>query len=498
MSSISFIDVPLIDSSENSRPVKNQEKISYPRILTNTIVPPMALAIGILLGQQIFQAVPDRRIIRACSFGIGLLQRILFQANFPKELMDNVHNATAGWSFESFLVLAQLYQNLSDPAVFPDQRSAEAILNLILAKGGYDIIGDALTTVNLKKEDRAFRSPASIDLNGNSINPIFAPAFNNTKGQIGYNTALAVAGVGFTLFGYLGNTELSLLSKTFGIFLISQGPGVGAMAMIFRALKKYEQISNLDEKSDSPSQEPKINLKKKTFRSIINMVPPLAAEMIASLTLYNRPEMYLGVGGIYGQNQYIAQREFETLTPSIHEARKRANIAGVTPQGKKIFKKAYIISIVASITFFLLVISLMDGLGMDKADYNKERVSIGIFTLFAVITIALGLFQEKRFFPQENGRFVNNLRYIYHHNPLALAVPYQALTQITAINDVSLAKDTLSSWICGQIGLGLFASNFIANRIRNMSITRPAKVFTAPAYRMLMIQTVWKCFTGGL
>lgn len=471
---------------ENRHPIK--EQTSYPRIIANTLGAPALLGIGILMGQQISQAAPNYQVIRACSLSIGIIERILLKANLPKEAMEVVHNAFASWAWESFLILWQAHENITNPL------AKEVIINVILGKAGLDITGDILTAFELRKGDRTYHSPANLNLNGERLNPLFLPAFNDAKGQAICNTALGVVGVALTLFGYLGNSQnFNVLFKTFGAFLIGQGPGVWVMWKIFEELKREEKTDN---EAVDFSHEPRISRKKRTFRLIVNMAPSLAADLISALSLLNRPELYFGVGFIYGLNQYVRQRDFETLTVGVHEARKSANLKGRDGLGRKILKTAFKVNIVTSISMFLLAFGWFGGDGLTNSSGKDENISIIVFMSAMLVTIVSGMVQEKLFSPEKNGRALNTLRYLIHHNFLLFAVFYQALTQISAINDRALALDSESAEICGDTGLGLYAVSWIGNRIRDMSVTAPTPSFAAPAYIMEMVKTIWEYLSG--
>ncbi len=464
--------VPLLERQENVNQEQNQ---GYLRPLANTYLWSL-LASGIILGTEHMKPSPNVKLITASYINVGIAFRVFIQANLPPKIRETMHNFTDLWAFELYEIFWQAFLNAPP-------NSQNALLNFITAMGGYHMMGDIITSVNFKRGERAPHTLEDSDLNSPVVNKIVGPSFDNLKGQILLKSAFMTAGVAMVILGFLDKTTFSVLLKSLGYFLASQGVGYASIEVVFKFLK--ERQVNLDGENLNPNLEG-LSLKKKILRGIVKIVPRLGAEGIAAVALLDRPELYIPTGIIYGAIQNINQRQFQVITPAIHRSQQRGNT--VIKKEKEFKNTALRIDEIMSGMFLLLFLGWFTW-GMTQSD-DKEKVGIGILMGSSLVTAIIGKIEDTRFSPTENGRFVNHLRYIYHHHPYLLAVIYLGLSQITAITDVSLQLDKQSQYICGLISLACFGAIISSNRIRNLSVNRPLPALTPPIYRMLWVKTI--------
>lgn len=462
----------------------------YLRILTNTLCPITLLVIGIILGKQSDLPESNIKIKTACYLSTGIITRAILQANLPAVVMENIHNTLARWSFEIFEILWNWFLNEENPEI------RNGILNTITVLGGVQLAGDLMTAYTLKKEGRAYRTLNDIDLGADVVNKIIGPSFNNRRDQILLKTAQAIFGIGLIVFGFEGNTSLKVLCNSIGYFFAFKGIGFFGMETIVNLLEKKER--SFEGQSLNSLRKQNISLMEKTLRSVGLLVPRLCAESIALIALMNRPELFIPGALLVGAAEYVNQREFQVLTPEVYEAQTRGNITFI--EDKKFKKTALKVEEIMSVVFFTLFLGWFCFGLVDSVQKNKERDEISISVLMAsvFITAILSKFADARFFPGKNGQVINNTRLLFQHHPYLLAIIYLGLAQMSAIDDQSLDRDSLSKFICGVVALAFYGAIVGSNRIRNISITRAVPAFSPPIFRMWWLKTVLERLLGRI
>lgn len=473
----------------------SKNKCSIKRVLTNVLSPISLIAASVLLSFEMRKPNPDPRIITACYFDIGACCRAIMQANLPKPIMNQIHDSLARWSLELYEILWNWYLNETNA------QTQSVLLNVITALGGYHIVGDALTAINLKKGDRPERTLAEIDLDAPTVNKIIGPDYNDRKWQLFLKAMTGAVGVGLTVFGYIGAKDLQPLCISIGYFLTFHGVGFFGMEKILQALERAERNSQTVIDIDA-IQGLNVDLKKRIFRTIIKLAPRLAVEGFAVLSLASRlvPSFTLPIlcatgGVVAGAAENQSLREFQVITDVGYQARMRENFV-VNAEGNVVRSTALKVDLVATAAFFALFIGwFIYGYIFSPP---KEQIEISVLMGAALITLIFGLLEDRFFKPEECGRGPNTFRYLLHHNPFLLAIIYFGLTQITAIDDESLQLDSKQKYVCGLIALALFGINLSANRIHYTSVTRSTPAFTPPLYRIELIKTLFLRFMGRL
>lgn len=473
MSSFGDYSVISLKDPRASTPLLPQEKgANWQKTAVNSGGVVNIVATGLLIAKSDWYH-SNPAALAGCYINLGVTLRLLGEVNLPPHIMRAIHNTSARWSLEFYEILWNWYLNEKNPTV------QDSLLKGIMAIGGFHTAGDALEALKLKQSDRP-DTLADLDLNAPIQNKIIGPNFNNKVGQRLFKAALAVSGAALVTLGYVGETGVENLFKSVGFFALFQNLGFFGMDWIVESLRKIQESEQPLDDFDAIGEQ-KTNYKAKLLRFVIKITPRSASELITLLIFFNRPEMYIPAGVIYGASQYLAQREFQVLTKETIEGRQAKN-----------HHMAIKIDYTASSVFLLGVLGWFIYGFVQAMDHQKDKKQIEIGSLMAcsLSFFFAALSSNISFRPGISGRIVNHLKYLLGQNQQLLTLGYLGFSQISAADDETLKLDSSTKFVCGVIALALYGGILTSNRVQNVSRSRPSPAFSSSLYRSMLVLTI--------
>ncbi len=334
-------------------------------------------------------------------------------------------------------------------------------------------------------------------------NLLLEPVFTDTRNVIIYNAVKIALGVGATIFNntYLDpNDKAYPLCNTFGYLLIGSGVGEVGMEGLSRLLKKVEDFFNSAPTQVSHPRATKIGLK--AMKLAVEAVPLLFVELNMVYEIFNEQKNYLGLplGIAYGMTKQPKKREFQELTRTIEKERKKNNMvpqAGCWEKWKdsQVFKAldlvdgdrrlrtAIIVDRVISIPLYLGLTAFTIAVAVD-ADSIQDQIAISALLVSTFGVTGLATLLKKLFKPGKNSRLFNEVYFNFFENKEFLPLIYSFLTQMSNIDDESIAKDTKLQFAFALLGMTTFGAMLGLDRFEAGDSSRDQVLHTDPGYRM--------------
>ncbi len=488
-----------------------------------------------------------------------LLEAISSPNNAIYRRIQQVHNTTTGLAFWGFLALwntslnvdksdqRNLYgaistwfgYNLTNDCIQIIKSLGEEFSNLNEEGEQEKQIEEGGHSINVQEEDHSINQSYEQPVSGqeeatlpseNEILPVLSPPrrrskklrpnllleplFTDTRKVILYNAAKIALGVGATIFNntYLNpNDKFYPICNTFGYLLMGAGIGEIGMEGLMHLLEKVERLIN---SSSNPSHPRAKKIGLKVVRLAVEAVPVIVVELNMVFEIFNENKNYLGlpVGIAYSMTKHLEKRKFQALTPKIEKHQKRKN---QVPQegcwkgleGSRILKAldivegdrrlrtAIIVDRIITIPLYLGLTGFTIAVAVD-ADSIQDQIAISALLVATVGMTGFSTLLKKFFKPGKNSRLFNEIYFNVFENKEFLPLVYSFLTQMSSIDDESIAKDSKLQFAFALLGMTTFGSMLALDRVEAGDSSRSLVLHTDPGYRMSSWLTFLMLFKG--
>lgn len=475
----------------------------------------------VLLASQIQEDKPDQRIMTCGATVLGASVRTFQQINFSRKTLSRVNDFFSRWSLPQFEAIWQLFLNISNNV------GREACLDILTGIFGYQLANEFFTIFTQKQGSRAYYLLNEEDLNSEEVNNGTGFTLSSPKKRLMLHAAIAAAGAGLTVFGYLTSYAPQAIITSAGWFLTLFGAGACASQIALSIRKKKlagEQRPLVLPDIDSGNEMPILTKKEKTIRFFSKLSQLTAPEILVSTLFVTQmayppltPPSFAIAGLAAGGLMTVRQISFgRGLTKDVYKAQQKKNthkkVVRETVSSRELINEEEAIQNtpatvrvrntalkVDSWLTFALAAGFLGWFcyGISQSSW-QDQTGIALLIGGTFLSAFLTLIAETMFEPGQSNAAVNLLRFFLFENSYLLPVGYLFFNTISGITDVALQLDGMTQFIFGLLGIFCFGMFFGNVSVLNISKNRPTPAYAPTAFRIRATARVVQRLLGTL